>query len=436
MEVVNKYVNEIKTEINSSNQNMTRLIDLFKTTTELYSHTQQNLINTILYPESNLAVKYPSDWYRPTATFKLTFTFTVQPRNGKFLLAFYPNMLFEQSTGLSNFNIVLENLDGGDKMLTDIGSNERILKPKRSEKVLDKITDALGGGDFLDNLIEHGKSFVKEKVKSKFGDDFAALIDDASKHVTQAGKNAKQKSKQIIQHLKNKWEGSDSNVNYHESSNKVYIPDDIIEQYRCNAAVLSVKGENADGMLFGTTTYFKGDSFESLDEQLSKYTSNFNNFAQEWIYKLEENPEMGMRVIKTPKDNSDHAFRSPNKLNDCEHVILIAGKGLSNNILLVDVIQHIEFIPKNHMMDFFTPTIPMYSIGSKEQLNKVTSNFPIIGANGGLIINSPKKMEAIMNYLKKYKENSNYQLSLWNVLADSSYLTDPNLLNLINTTIN
>lgn len=69
---------------------------------------------------------------------------------------------------------------------------------------------------------------------------------------------------------------------------------------------------------------------------------------------------------------------------------MIAGKGLSNNVLIVEVvqvlnilIQHIEFIPVPEMLDFFTPTIPMFALGSKEKLFSAMSSLPIIGKNGG-----------------------------------------------------
>ena len=84
-------------------------------------------------------------------------------------------------------------------------------------------------------------------------------------------------------------------------------------------------------------------------------------------------------------------------------------------------------------MDFFTPTIPMFGINSKDQLMKATANFPIIGQNGGLIINSPRKLDLLMNYLKKYKETG-YNLTLWNVLTDTSNMSDDELSKIVNET--
>ena len=47
------------------------------------------------------------------------------------------------------------------------------------------------------------------------------------------------------------------------------------------------------------------------------------------IYKYEENPSNGIRIIKTPKDNNDMTFRQLNSKLNTEQVIMIAGKGLN-----------------------------------------------------------------------------------------------------------
>ena len=405
MEVINKHIDAISTELSSSQKNMDKVIDMFKTTAELYAHTQSNLVNTILYPESTMSVKYPSDWYRPTATFRLTQTYTFQPVMGKFFAIFYPNLLYtESSIGSSSLKLftAFENSQTSSAAL-------QVLKDIKGGDLGSKITNA---------LMEKGEEWVKDKLK---GIDLGFLKKFDKNYLS-----PEMQEKVIEDYLKIPHDASDNIV--------LNTPDNIIDQYRCNAAVLKIKGEDSQGVLMGTTTYFNTSTPALIQEQVDRYKTNFSNFAQEWLYKLEENPENGMRIIKTPKDNSDIQFRYPNSNMNSEQVIMIAGKGLNpNSVYLIDVIQHIEFIPKIKMMDFFTPTIPMFSLGSKEQLFKSTSNFPIIGANGSLIINSPAKVDKIMEIIKKYR-SSGYNLNLWNILTDSSFINDENLLSLVSST--
>jgi len=430
MEVINKYLGAITTELQSERRNLDKVVDLFKTTSELYAHTNVNLVNTILYPESSMSVKYPSDWYKPTATFRLTQTFTIQPVDGKFFLTFYPNLLFTKSNGGSSIEIIS---GGVGEYRTGTSGNTLGKTASEVSSFIDKYSP---GGKFkdiatglADVIVTRGIGILDQLLPNQ---ELKEAIGKVFKDTET--KNPGER-KDLIENALEKMGVFEHNQNvYVEDNMKLYVEDNVIDHYRCNAAVVSVKGEDRQGVLFATSTYFNTSSPQIADEQKNRYMKDFSNFAQEWIYKMEENPALGVRVIKTPKDHSDSAFRIPNTNNNTEQVIMIAGKGLnSNGVLLIDVIQHIEFIPKLAMMDFFTPTIPMFGIGSKDILYKTTSNFPIIGANGSLIINSPKKIENIMNYIKRYKD-SGYNMTLWNVLTDSSYINDKTLLEIVNDT--
>ena len=445
MEVLNKYLDGVRDELNSGRKNLDRTIDLFKSSVELYSHSQQNLINVMLYPESSMSLKYPSDWYKPTATFRLTETYTVQPKDGLFFLSFFPNLLYEKRDGKS----ALEILTGGQLDITKSSSLGKFFNDANGAKsLLDKYTGDLAGkiasfandrglGDAMNLLNKDSplwnaiSEFSKRKLKAKIkGDDMRdGKTDDgtAFEKIT----NFKDELEDVLEKTGVLSHFSSAGSTTANDSTRLCVQDNIIEQYRCNAAVVKVRGEDSSGVLMGTTTYF---NTKDLENQRNRYMNNFSNFAQEWINKIEDNPENGIRAVKIPKDNSDTQFRIPNTIGNVEQVILFGGKGLNpNSILLIDVIQHIEFIPKLEMMDFFTPTIPMFTLGSKDMLYKTVSNFPIIGANGGLVINSPKKMDGIMEYLKKYKE-SGTSMTLWNVLSDSSYIDDAGFKSLVNET--
>jgi hypothetical protein len=410
MQVLQKHLNSIYSEMSTENINLDKVIDMFKTTAELYSHTQVNLVNTILYPESNMSVKYPSDWYKPTTTFKLTQTFTFQPKSGKFFCIFYPNLLFDKSSGGTSLKLV---------SVYDT--------PNEDSNTYSLLFQDFSGKDFSSRLANALKKIGLNKVKEKINEMGALKLEMGYLDKLDLSLNVKDLEKQIESYNKITHIGNTDDDIF------LNVPNSIIDQYRCNAAVLKIKGEDNQGVLLGTNTFFDTTTDEKALNQQLKYQNNFSNFAQEWLYKIEENPSNGIRVIKTPKDNSDMMFRNLNSRFDNEQVIMIAGKGLNpNSIYLLDVIQHIEFIPKLDMMDFFTPTIPMFSIGSKEQLFRSTSNFPIIGSNGSLIINSPTKIDKIMNLLKQYKNNG-YNYTLWDVLTDSSIMT-PEILSEINNT--
>ena len=428
MEVINKYFEVIKNELNSEKKNMDKIIDLFKTSTELYAHSHVNLVNTILYPESTMSVKYPSDWYRPTASFRLTQTYTIQPSNGEIFVTFLPNLLNDDISGKTNLQIVTNGT-------SDQGPFKRNLQ---NSNPFQKIADLFGKAA-IDEIKSKASSLLDDFMKN--GTNLTQIQKDLlkkQKDITLDKNSSEQQIKDVLESVStmfsiknNKTDDTIANV---AANNNLSVPANVIDQYRCNAAVISVKGEDKAGVLYGTSTYINGSNNQIINDQIDKFKKDVSRFQQEWISKTEHNPENGMRIIKTPKDNSDTQFRILGQTYPTEQVIMICGKGLAkDSVILIDVIQHIEFIPTSEMMDFFTPTIPMFSIGSKDQLQKTISSFPIIGQNGGLIINSPKKLELIMTYLKKYKE-AGYNLTLWNILTDSSYITDKGLIDIISQT--
>jgi hypothetical protein len=408
MNVTDNYLRAICDEFNSGKKNYDKIIEMCKSATEVYSHSQMNLINTILYPESTMSVKYPSEWYRATATFRLTQTYTITPRDGKFFIAFVPGSLAEKSSGMSSLSLSLNGLDGKTTSIADrISSFLSGKGVQGTESVINEIRrfEQNSQGSSLNYLITGMENIFRNN------NILSTQISAGDLRELYALENELVSGENLI----------------------LNVPDNIIDTYRVNAAVIKVTGENATGVLYGATTYVNGN--EDVNSQLIKYKTNFSNFSQEWVKKIEDNPKMGIRLIKTPKDNSDTLYRKFNQKVNNEQVILIAGKGIDpKSVLLVETIQHVEFTPVTDMLDFFEPTTPMFGVGSKEMLNKAISNFPLVGKSGGLIINSAVKMEQLQNYLKKYREAGYEDVNLWSVLTNPN-MTNDEISNLLANTI-
>lgn len=415
--MINKYFSAIKEALNTTPVNNMRVIDMFKTTSELYAHSQENLTFNVLYPESDMCVKYHSDYYRPTACFKMTHTFTITPINGTFFLSFMPGTLYEKSSGKSSYAVSLN-----DNFTTFKG--EMVLKPKDKTLgggLLDGLANAMNNLDFgafkdyASSLFEKGTDELKTKGKKAVEDyinkkDKKSFIDDISNIISNTS-------------------GGGTKTGFESISNgDMFAAEGVIDEYRIPCACIKMISDDMKnkGVLISAVTYVH------KAEDVQKYSKNPQLLTQEWVNKVVDKPEAdGVRIIKLPRDESDHKFKKINHMcTDAEQVIMICGKNLdTNSVILVDIIQHIEFIPRVEFMEMFKPTIPMFTLGSKELFRKTVANFPIIGQNGSLIINSPKKLDALMEYLKKYPD---LNTSLWNILTDTSYITDENITNMVN----
>lgn len=451
--MINKYLATIKDALNT-NYNTMRIIDMFKTTAELYAHTPENLFKVQLYPESTNCVKFPNEYYRPTSCFRLEHTFTVTPGQGDYIIAFAPGTLFEQGQGKSSYTVTQNVSSTGNK-----GSRTAKGGSKSDSGYLNQMWDKLHevGASMFDQATAEGKSQLENYMKTKFEeakkgflakgkgffDNFMGTLSNiftpTIKKEVKGGMNMEtptggntatgttQGNTTTTTTTGNTWGGGNNSTSTGNTTlGDLFVPIGIIDEFRIPACVIKAESETTKGTFTAAVTYS-----HNLDDDIQKFVENPQLITQEWISKVISNPQDGVRVIKIPRDASDNRFKKINHTNkDSEQLIIIRGTNQGDTVVIVTIVQHVEYIPKVEYMDIVRPSIPQFAMNSLQTHMGMSKNMPYIGANGGLIINSSKKVDALMDYVDKTYDKS---FNMWDALTDTSSIVGSEQLSILLT---
>jgi hypothetical protein len=406
------YLNIITQENAKSNPNYEKISDWCNMAGEIYSRSLSNFMKISLMPESPSPVRFPDKIRRISSVAKLTERLTYNINKGEsFFMVFIPNRLYDKQSGINTFTFQKFTTNSNAKRSLQAGGlSQSIMIPNKSnafdaayQKSKDLISDTTG------NLIETVSSTIRQSVKDtieKVKKGIGSIVD----------------VEKILESVT-----SGDNIYQHSDNNNqaLIIKNEIINEYRINAACIKCKSDSKNGRFYAANLYIDGTKF---DTEIDPYVNNFDLILKNWLSKTFKSTQIA-RLVRIELDNRDSQYRKMNTpLTDIENVLVLAGTNFDDDMLMIELHSHVEYIPTNEMNQFCQPYTPTYAANMdvpETTFKNAINSIPMYGPNIGLLINDGKHVDKLMEYADQTGINP------YDMLSNMEYLNN-DTLNLLN----